>query len=121
MIEATEQRAEVFDVAQALSSVGGDREFLAEVVGLIQAAWPTLLADIRKGMAQSDLYEVGAKARLAVAAARYVSARRTYEAARGLESIAAKEDWEGAREAMVNLEREVEILQFFLATLDYLD
>ena len=46
-----EQCAEVFDVGLALSSVGGDSEFLTEVVGLIHAAWPTLLADIREEMA----------------------------------------------------------------------
>jgi hypothetical protein len=42
-----EPNADVFDETQALNSVGGDREFLGEIVGLVKAAWPTLLADIR--------------------------------------------------------------------------
>lgn len=120
MIEATEQRAEVFDVAQALSSVGNDREFLTEVVGLIHAAWPTLLADIRKGMARANLPAVKTTARLAAAAAQYVSAKRTYEAARRLEMIASRGDWEAAQAAVANLEQEAETLQLFLATLDIL-
>ena len=48
MLETTVRHAEVFDATLALNSVGGDSEFLTELVGLIRAAWPTLLADIGK-------------------------------------------------------------------------
>jgi len=117
-METMEQRVEVFDVGRALNSVGDDREFLSEFVGIIQAAWPTLLADIRRGLGEMDLHAVRTTARLATAAAQYLSAKRTYEAARQVETIAGKEDWKGAREAVANLEREVETLQIFLASLD---
>ena len=66
-MESIKQYDEIFDVGQALSSVGGDREFLAEVVGLTQAAWPTLLTDLRAGISRGDLRAVQASA-LAVAA-----------------------------------------------------
>jgi hypothetical protein len=117
MMETTEQCVEVFDAGLALSSVGGDWEFLTEVVGLIQAAWPTLLANIRNGISQGDIRAVETSARLAKAAARNVSAKRTYASALQLEAIACKGDLTAAQAAIASLEREVELLQFFLATL----
>ncbi len=109
-----EQHAEVFNEALALRSVGGDREFLAEVVGLVQAAWPSLLADIREGMARGNLVAVGITARLAKAAARNVSAKRVYESAVQLEAMAAIGNLEAAQGASKSLEREVERLQSVL-------
>lgn len=114
------QHAEVFDVGGALRSVGEDREFLTEIVGLIRAAWPALLADIRNGMARADLGAVETAARLAAAAAQYISARRAYEAAWQLKTLAGAGKWRAAQEAMTNLEREVETLQSFLAKPDAL-
>ena len=114
MRETMEQHAEVFNETLALSSVGGDRDFLAEVVGLVQAAWPTLLADIREGLERGNLSAVGMTARLAKAAARNVSAKRAYESAVKLEAMAAIGDLEGARGASKSLEREVERLQAVL-------
>lgn len=116
-METTEQYAEIFDVGQALSSVGGDEEYLTEVVGLMQAAWPTLLADIRDGMAREDLQAVGTKARLAKAAAQNLAAKRAYASALQLETMVGKGDLPASQNAVASLEREVEILQFFLATL----
>ena len=114
----TTELDEVFDLHSALSSVGGDKEFLSEVVGLTQAAWPTLIANIQKGMSREDLPAVQAMARLAKAAAPNVSARRAYESALELEMMACKGDLPAAREGVASLEREVEILQHFLATLE---
>jgi len=112
-----EQNAEVLDETLALSSVGGDREFLAELVGLVQAAWPTLLADIRGGMATGDLPAVQRAARLAKAAARNVSARRAYDSAAQLEAMIVMGDLPAALRARTSLEQEVERLQLVLPTL----
>jgi len=117
MMETTEKYPEVFDLGLALSSVGGDHEFLAELVGLTQAAWPTLLADIRSGMAWGDLRTVETTARLAKAAARNVSAKRAYESALQLEAMARMGDVPAVQRASVDLEREVELLRIFLAAL----
>jgi HPt (histidine-containing phosphotransfer) domain-containing protein len=111
-----EQYTEVFDVGQALSNVGGDEEFLTELVGLAQAAWPSLLADIRSGVARGDLGGVATKARLAKAAARNISAKRAYKSALQLEAMARKGDSVATQCASVDLEREVELLRVFLAT-----
>lgn len=91
MVETTEQYREIFDAGEALSSVGGDAEYLTEVVGLMQAAWPTLLADIRKGMARRDLRAVEVTARLARAAAQNVAAKRAYASAHGWRQWRARE------------------------------
>jgi hypothetical protein len=117
-METKEKYAEVFDVGLALSSVGGDSEFLTEVVGLTQAAWPTLLADIRNGMSRGDLRAVETSARLAKAAARNVSAKRAYESALQLQTMAAKGDVQASQGAIASLERDVELLRYFLATLE---
>jgi HPt (histidine-containing phosphotransfer) domain-containing protein len=113
----TEQSPEVFDRTLALSSVGGDGEFLSELVGLVHAALPAVLADIREGLAVGDLRAVAKNARLAKAAAEYVSARGTYESALQLESMVSKEDFQGAQRATANLEQEVERLESVLAEL----
>ena len=118
MSETTEQYTEVFDVGGALSSVGGDSEFLAEVVGLVQAAWPTLLADIREGIARADLPAVEMSARLAKAAARNVSAKRAYDSAVQLETLIGMRDLPAAQRASTTLEQEVERLQMVLSTVE---
>jgi hypothetical protein len=117
MPESVAEYAEVFDVGQALQSVGGDMEFLTEIVGLTQAAWPTLLTDIRDGVSRGDLRAVETSARLAKAAARNVSAKRAHECALQLCTIACKGDLPAALSAIAALEREVEMLRFFLSIL----
>jgi len=114
-MESIKQYDEIFDVGQALSSVGGDREFLAEVVGLTQAAWPTLLTDLRAGISRGDLRAVQASAFLAKAAARNVSASRAYDSALQLHTLASQGNLQAARNAISNLEREVEVLRSCLA------
>ncbi len=116
-METAQHYTEVFDEALALRSVGGDSEFLTEVAGLIRAAWPTLLAEIREGMARGNLLAVEKTARLAKAAAQNVSARRAYASALRLEAMARKGDLQAAQAASADLEREVEMLRLFLAAL----
>ena len=116
MGQSMEPNAEVFNEILALNSVGGDREFLAEIVGLVQAAWPTLLADIRGGMAMGDLTAVQRATRLAKAAARNVSASRAYESALQLEAVTTLGDLRAAQRASASLEQEVERLQSVLPT-----
>lgn len=117
MRNTPEEYAQVFDEALALSSVGGNRELLTEVAGLILAAWPTLLADIREGMARGDPSAVATTARLAQAAARRVSARWAYESALQLEVAARSGDLQATQRASASLEREVWRLQLALSAL----
>ena len=115
--KTTKEDAEIFDEALALRSVGGDVAFLCEVVGLIQAALSTLLAEIREGMARRDLRAVRMSAHVATVAARNVSARRAHEAARRLEAMAGQGNLGGAQRVSLDLEQEVEQLQLALSRL----
>jgi HPt (histidine-containing phosphotransfer) domain-containing protein len=112
-----EENSEVLDRTLALASVGGDREFLSEVAGLVQAAWPTLLSDVSQALAAGDLDAVEGTARLVKAAARNVSAARAYVSAVRLEAAAHGGKLEAARAAGLQLEQEVEKLRAALATL----
>jgi len=111
-----EQNSEVLDPESALASVGGDSDFLCEIAGLVRAAWPTLIVNIRENLASGDLGTVEADARLAKAAAEYVSARRAQQSAILLELMAGQGNLEGAQRASAQLEREVAKLQPLLAT-----
>jgi hypothetical protein len=75
------------------------------------------LADLRQGLARGDLRAVERTARLAKAAAQYVSARRACESAQQLATMAGKGELQAARGALASLEQEVEILQLVLSTL----
>ncbi len=97
---------EVLDEVQALSSVGGDREFLAELFGITSAALPSLMADIRGGMASGDILGVLKAARLTKAATHNLAAKRAYDSARYLEEVAVMGDLPAIRKASVRLERE---------------
>lgn len=111
MQRSQRSNADVLDEMQALSSVGGDREFLEELWGLALAAWPSLMGDIREGMASGDLAGVRRAARLTKAAARNISAMRAYECALHLEEVTARGDLQAVRAATLRLQEEVEILQ----------
>jgi HPt (histidine-containing phosphotransfer) domain-containing protein len=111
MTNYMDPQADVFDEELALSSVGGDREFLTEMVGLVQAAWPSLLNGIRGGMASRDLAAIQKGARLGKAAARNVSARNAYDSCLQLEGVAGAGDLHGVQAAITRLEHEVERLR----------
>ncbi len=106
---------DVFDRASALWSVGGDRDFLAEVAGLFQAAWPALLREIRAGLAAGDFDAVAVSAHLVEAAAKNISARNVRESAHRLEALACERALDACRVACLNLEHDVEILTPYLA------
>ncbi len=110
-----ETNSEVFDHRSALASVGWDRDFLSEVAGLFQAAWPTLSGEIREALASGDLREVEKSVRLVKAAANNVSAKKVSEAAQCLETAAREGSLKAARAACSTLEHEVERLAPYLA------
>ena len=107
---------DVFDSVSALARVGGDEEFLYEIAGLVRAAWPRLLVDIRTDLAARDFFAVEADARLARAAALYVSAKKAQDAALQLQTMAVQSDLPGALRASARLEEEVGKLQLVLTT-----
>ena len=107
----------VLHPASALASVGGDADSLIEIAGLVRAAWPTLLSNLRKDLAAANFGALEADARLTRVAAEYVAAGRAYLAALQLQVMALHRDLDGARRATENLEGEVTKLQTALAAL----
>ena len=101
---------EVFDRAAALSSAGGDPDFLIDLVGLFQAAWPTLRNDIELGLASADLRSVEQGARLAKVASQNIYALRVSESAARLVVGAREGSLAAAEAAFATLEFEVKRL-----------
>ena len=101
------QSAEILDVERAMSRVGGDIEFLLEMVGIIRAACPTLSEEIRQAMARGDMVAVEKNAYLFRAAAENLSAQQTSSAALQLEKMAQRKALKSTREAWQELEREL--------------
>ena len=50
-----EEISEILDRTAALASVGGDLEFLSELLGLFRATSSTLLRDIQEALVKVDL------------------------------------------------------------------
>ena len=75
------QISEVFDTTAVLESVGGDEEFLGELVAIFRAAWPNLLREIREALADEDLSAVEKTAHVLKITTQYLCARRAYLAA----------------------------------------
>jgi HPt (histidine-containing phosphotransfer) domain-containing protein len=101
------QDLEILDADRALFQVGGDFEYLWELVGIIRAACPTLMHNAREAVACGDLMAIERTAHLLSAVAESVSARRTYDAARELELMAQTVGLRCAQEACQKLEEEV--------------
>jgi hypothetical protein len=112
-----EQTPEILDRQAALAGVGGDLEFLSELLGIFRAASPTLLHDIRDALVKGDLPALAYAARLVRVTAQNVAARRVYAAATLLEETATCGELEGARRASSRLEEEMDKLKSALTTL----
>jgi len=112
-----EENPDVFDRASALSSLGDDPEFLRDMAGLVQCAWPALLDSIQVNLAAANFAALEAGARIAKAAAEYLSAKRVHMAALQLQMMAGRSDGDGAKQVAANLEGEVAKLQSALAIL----
>ncbi len=111
------QASDILDTTAALTGVGGDREFLWELLGIFRAAWPTLLRDIREALVKGDLRPVKNAARLVKVAAQNVAARRVSAAALLLEETATYGELQGARQACSRLEEAIDQLESTLVVL----
>jgi hypothetical protein len=108
---------DLLDRSEALAAVGGDRVFLAELAGILRAACPTLLEDMRASFAAGNLPATGHAARLLRVAAESVAARRIASSALALETIVGQKCPEAVGEAYWTLRQEVEQCVHALADL----
>jgi HPt (histidine-containing phosphotransfer) domain-containing protein len=110
--------AEVLDIDRALGRVGGDLDFLLELVGIFQAACPALMDNTREAVACGDVDAIERTAHLFKAAADYVSATKSYDAALQLERMAHAGRLQNVQEAFEKLEQELALLSPRLAAFE---
>jgi HPt (histidine-containing phosphotransfer) domain-containing protein len=118
MKSGAEQNPETLDIDRALSRVGGDLDYLLDLVGIFQAACQTLLDDTCEAVACSDADAVERTAHLFKAAADSVSATTIYDAALQLELMAQSGQLQRAQEACQRLEQELARLSPKLAAFE---
>jgi HPt (histidine-containing phosphotransfer) domain-containing protein len=108
------------DEAALLASVGGDSDFLTELVGLFLAAWPTLLSEMRGSLAINDFARTKRAARILKGSLRSFAAERAQDAAEALETAAEQRRPAAAAEAFQELEKQIEALTSALSELETL-
>lgn len=99
-----------FDRSGALTLLGGDESFLAEVAGLFLEDAPRLIGDVRRGVVAGDAGALRRAAHGLKGAVGYLDAGAASAAAASLEQLGARGDLNGAAEALCELEQEVERL-----------
>jgi HPt (histidine-containing phosphotransfer) domain-containing protein len=109
-----------FDEAALLHSVGGDIDFLDELVGLFLAACPTLLHQIRAALAVNDFAAVGRAARILKGSLRSFPVEQATKAAETLETAACRQQCVAATQAFEVLEKWIECLTSALSHLEEL-
>jgi CheY-like chemotaxis protein len=97
----------LIDPAAAMAAVAGDRELLREIVEVFQTESPSMLAEIRDALAAADTTRLRRAAHSVKGAVAHFGARRAYDAARRLESLARDGNLTDAPAASAALEQEV--------------
>ena|SRR5215831_3713981 len=108
---------DVLDRSRALAAVGGDTGFLAELVGIFEAACPTLLERIQRALAAGDLVAAAVAARLLKTVAENVSAKRVASVALECELLSRQKSVAEAQAAHRALLQEIERIQPLLEDL----
>jgi two-component system, sensor histidine kinase and response regulator len=104
MSEECQSTGPGFDAEELLDRVGGDREFLGELVELFVGSYPEHLAAIRRAMLQCDAAALERSAHSLKGSVANFAAPRAVDAALQLELVAAGGDLAGAGEALDELE-----------------
>jgi HPt (histidine-containing phosphotransfer) domain-containing protein len=104
---AGEESNPAFDEAVLLDSVGGDVEFLVELIGLFLAACPTLLSRIQEALATHDFAEAERAVRILRGALRSFAAADALKSIQAMEPALQERQSEHALEAFREIERQV--------------
>ncbi len=100
----------VFDREEALERVDNDKELLREIIALFEEECPQLLDAIRRAIAEKDSDALQHSAHTLKGSVGNFAARAAFDAAFKLEQMGKERRWEGAEQALADLEREIERL-----------
>ena len=98
------------DLAEALLRLDGDRNLFDQVALLFRSECPSLLAEIRSGLTESDSRKVQSVAHALKGSSAILGASALSQAAAGLETLARTDDMGTAQMQMHVVEREVDSL-----------
>jgi two-component system sensor histidine kinase/response regulator len=101
----------VFDVADALKRVEGDRELLAELLAIFLQDYPVQLENLLQALQDGHAPQAERLAHSLKSAMASVSAKRGAEAARRVEALARDADLQAAAVALDHLQEELTVLQ----------
>jgi len=104
----------VVDQETLLERVGGDLEFLRQVIEVFFDTWPAHLERMRQAIALHDSGQLQEAAHALKGAAGGLQAMAAYEAALHLERIGRSGEMAGAESALARLEEEVRQLSAVL-------
>jgi HPt (histidine-containing phosphotransfer) domain-containing protein len=110
--------SQFLDEGALLDSVGGDTDFLIELIGLFLAACPTLLSQIRKALAANDCPAATRAARILKSALRSFAAEHVLSAVEALEAAAYQHERVVQAETFEALEKEIGCLTSALSDLE---
>jgi HPt (histidine-containing phosphotransfer) domain-containing protein len=101
-----------------LHSVGGDKDFLIELIGLFLAAYPELLAQLEKALVVQDVPEIVRVTRIFKGAGNNFAAQDLRNAAAFLEEAAHRNNPAVTMEAFQELKESLKRLTSALALID---
>jgi HPt (histidine-containing phosphotransfer) domain-containing protein len=113
-----EIREEVLDRSELWSRVDGNVKILRNLLGLFSKHYPRLLSQIQEAVAKENPQALTQAAHTLKGVVGTFAAKRAFEAARKLETLGRQGDLCQAKEALVDLEKELSRLQPVLATLE---
>ena len=98
--------SDCWDRSRALDGVGGDEEFLSELVGIFCAACPTLLESLEESIATKKLFSAAETAQLLGHAAQNLAATGFMQAALAVEMMTRRNELEDIGEALHAIRQE---------------
>jgi HPt (histidine-containing phosphotransfer) domain-containing protein len=101
-----------------LQSVGGDKDFLSELIGLFLAAYPKLLSQLEKAVAGHDVPEIARVARILKGAGHNFAAEDVRNAAMFLKEAAHQNNPAFTMEAFQELKKTLKRLTSALVLID---
>ena len=107
---------DVVDSAALMNAVASDRKLLRELIELFRQEGPRRLAEVRSALALGDLGGVETAAHSLKGSVGSLKAKRSYEAAEIVETLARRNSMNEIRAACAALEQEIAHLQQALAT-----